>query len=238
MTPPGTVSSMRKPPTRSAAATIVRPARIGGGTLADPADLSRALLIAVAVLVGLDLLAMAAGEASWQLTRVFSLSREGNVPTWFSSLLWGISAWCAFGCSRHGDAPARRIWMVLAAIFLACSCDEVAMVHETIGTICRRLLALPKLSVLDVPVVLIGPVLVPAGVWLPQQIRKHAKLEPRALRRLLIGVAALAVAVAVDSVSDYLWSGQASTTIHLSQVLEESFELCGAVAILTGVAFQ
>lgn len=68
-----------------------------------------------------------------QSTQLFSLSYEGNVPTWYSSallltaglLLTHISDRCS---RRGGDYP--RLWRLLAALFIYMSLDEAIEIHE------------------------------------------------------------------------------------------------------------
>jgi hypothetical protein len=77
------------------------------------------------------------------LVNLFSLDREGNVPTWFSASL--LLA-CAFLLSiitlvRRMDSDRWwRYWCGLAVIFLYLSMDEAASIHELTITPVRNLL--------------------------------------------------------------------------------------------------
>lgn len=79
---------------------------------------------------------------SHALQEMFSLSSEGNVPTWWASLEWFLVGACAF-LSFFVDwkLPARKrfswIWLVIALAFLIASADEVAQIHETVGSFLR-----------------------------------------------------------------------------------------------------
>ncbi len=78
------------------------------------------------------------------LLRLLSLTREGNIPTWFASLqalLVGTSAYfiglmhkrC---CDLDGSASWRALgWFIIAAFFLYVSFDDAAQFHERMGTI-------------------------------------------------------------------------------------------------------
>ena len=74
------------------------------------------------------------------LVPLFDLNVEGNVPTWFSSmllltaaaLLWRIGADTA---SRRG--PFVRHWKVLACIFVYVSMDEASAIHEHLSPCLR-----------------------------------------------------------------------------------------------------
>lgn len=67
------------------------------------------------------------------LTPLFDLDAEGNLPTFFSTVLLlaccGMLAIIAVHARRHGDADATR-WTLLAAGFLFMAVDEFAKLHE------------------------------------------------------------------------------------------------------------
>ncbi len=71
------------------------------------------------------------GESMWRTG--LSLSYEGNLPTWYATvLLWTA----ALGLSRiamQAPATARRGWAGLAAIFALLSLDEAIELHESLG---------------------------------------------------------------------------------------------------------
>lgn len=76
------------------------------------------------------------GGSPPRVLELLSLSAEGNVPTWWSSLL---AAACAGELARiaraSGGAEAslvRGFW-ALSVGFLCISCDEVAQLHEDLG---------------------------------------------------------------------------------------------------------
>jgi len=70
----------------------------------------------------------------WGFTPKFNLDAEMNVPTWFASFLFLMPRFCWSGSGRprkNGAAAARaRRWHSLALVFLLCSIDEVAAIHE------------------------------------------------------------------------------------------------------------
>ena len=67
------------------------------------------------------------------LTPLFDLDAEGNLPTFFSTVLLlaccGVLAIVAAHARRHGDGDATR-WTVLAAGFLFMAIDEFTKLHE------------------------------------------------------------------------------------------------------------
>lgn len=71
------------------------------------------------------------------------LSREANIPTWFSTVLLFSIAATAFANHRleGGGAPAdrlrRRFWLIVAIAFAYFSLDEAAQLHEMIDNLSR-----------------------------------------------------------------------------------------------------
>lgn len=105
------------------------------------AKVRRALFALMALVVGAGL----AGELSqhvWSpghgagLTRLFSLSYEQNIPTWYSSSLLlacaALLALIAAGARKAGSGYTRH-WWVLALGFLYISLDETVSLHEAAG---------------------------------------------------------------------------------------------------------
>lgn len=75
---------------------------------------------------------------SHSMHAMFDLDREANIPTWFAGILWFLisqCAFCAFLLERKQQEPQKfsAFWLVIAAAFLAASCDEVSTIHEKIG---------------------------------------------------------------------------------------------------------
>jgi len=68
---------------------------------------------------------------------LFDLGSDSSIPTWFSSL--GLLA-CSLLLWTHSlvEDPAQRLmcwqWRFLALVFLLLSVDEVARIHEVLGT--------------------------------------------------------------------------------------------------------
>ncbi|MCC6559162.1 MAG: hypothetical protein IT372_40065 [Polyangiaceae bacterium] len=100
--------------------------------------LRRILLAAMALVTGAGLLVELLRVPLDLRTRrgalpLLSLSYEGNVPTWYSSALLLVCALLlaviAAGALRS-EAPYRRHWGLLSAIFLYISMDETASIHE------------------------------------------------------------------------------------------------------------
>ena len=107
--------------------------------------LAKSIAVAIVGMVGVCLLC----HLSWylglqnrlteNLLPLLNLDTDVTIPTWFSSLLLlsvAILAVVTWRLTRQ--LSARRtldhFWLVIAATFLLLSIDEVARIHETIGT--------------------------------------------------------------------------------------------------------
>lgn len=102
--------------------------------------LRRALLIATAVLsvlgLGAELIHHRAPWIDWSILPFLSLSIEGNLPTWYSSLLLlgcGVLLLLIGAGARQTGARFARRWSLLGAIFTFMSLDEAVELHEQLG---------------------------------------------------------------------------------------------------------
>jgi hypothetical protein len=73
--------------------------------------------------------------------RLFNVGREGNIPTFLSSLMLFFSALllALIAIAKRADRWFKH-WAALAAIFLFLSLDEAAQMHEPVTTLLRSLL--------------------------------------------------------------------------------------------------
>lgn len=70
------------------------------------------------------------------IMRFFDLNGEANLPAWFASSLWLISALLAFAVwqkHRENGFPNAIFWIVMVPLFMFLSLDEAGTVHEAIG---------------------------------------------------------------------------------------------------------
>jgi len=104
-------------------------------------------LLATAVVLTLIYLVTVKIPASYQQTqwisefsRLFDLNDENNVPTWFSSFLWSTAAYCCYRLRKVDQGASGRFrnsgyWLWLGVVCLLLSLDEVAQVHESVGSV-------------------------------------------------------------------------------------------------------
>ena len=76
--------------------------------------------------------------------RFFDLNMEQNIPAWYASILWFI----VFQFSllnyilerrAHIRKPRSWVWLFFAVLFLGASADEVATIHEHVGSLLQDL---------------------------------------------------------------------------------------------------
>lgn len=86
-------------------------------------------------------------EIAWIPWRqLFDVDAENNLPTWFSGLLLGVTAfwvWLQADAKRAGSDRWALHWRVLAIGFFVMSLDEVAGLHETVNTVSDITWAIP-----------------------------------------------------------------------------------------------
>jgi hypothetical protein len=99
-------------------------------------DLGRALAVTTSLVALLGVVAELGHyllDAPTLLVELFSLSVEGNVPTWYATCLLFACGEALFGIARtraHMGAPFARHWWALGGVFLFMSLDEAIEIHE------------------------------------------------------------------------------------------------------------
>jgi hypothetical protein len=174
-----------------------------------------------------------------EVARMFDLTEEANVPTWFGSSLWLVAALLAFAVFRvHRDRgyPNAAYWMGMVPLFVFLSIDEAGKVHETIGDVLGR--RLEGYSILDYTFAWIFfglALLLSVGVV---YLRFLLRLEKRT--RVLFFISAglyVTGAVVIESIGAAVWNG-AIEAFPLGQtwprmiVYEELLEMVGVILLI------
>lgn len=76
--------------------------------------------------------------------RFFDLNQEQNIPAWYASVLWFMVFQLAalnyvLECRAKSTEPHKWVWLLFAALFLVASADEVATIHEHVGSLLQDL---------------------------------------------------------------------------------------------------
>jgi hypothetical protein len=108
-------------------------------------------------------------EATTKFVRLFHVAEEGNITTYFSSLLLLFSALLLALIAKEKffqkDNYARH-WLGLAFIFLYLSVDEAARIHEVIGISLRKTLNLSGIFYYGWIIIMIPLLIVFIGFYL------------------------------------------------------------------------
>jgi hypothetical protein len=174
--------------------------------------------------------------AAWKaVMRLFDVNSEGNVPTWFSSMLLMACALVAGLLAvlvRRAGGRDARYWAGLAAVLSLLSLDEVAGLHERLGGPAAEVLGDATGGVLHFAWVAPGVVL--ALVVGLAFARLVVRLPP-GTRRLVVAAAAMYLtgAVALEAVGGIVLEAQGDRAMYLLvTAAEEGLEMAGSVLLL------
>jgi hypothetical protein len=192
-----------------------------------------------AIVAALYLVAHATGPWPRGVSQFFDLNREGNLPTWFSSMQWlcvaallGAFAWRLVRRAESGGRPL----LALAFLFLCMSLDEVAQIHERLGLRSDRLLPSGTragglfpytgiwMFVIGIPVLLLFFVAIRSAAT-------RLRRSPGAFARIAIGLSLTAVGAMMFDLIGNLMFYRRGTAFP---VIEESLEMLGATVVLWG----
>ncbi len=210
----------------------------------NPKSLIRWLFRISGILVICHLINVVTGAPSWNLERLFHLEFEGNIPTWFSSILWFIASIAAYQCSQYGQGNQNKTaWIMIAAGFLVFSIDEVAQIHEVIFAIINKYFypdAIKNKIIESFKAtnwsIIAAPFLILVVIWLFLTLRKLLIGSPRAARLLALGFfIAIFGAFVLETTTNFLNHGSLEWVWVIEATLEEWFEMIGAILIIAGL---
>lgn len=194
-------------------------------------------LLAVASLCGVYLKHVRGDPFFHRFVPFFDLDREGNIPNWFSTILFAASAvllWTIAGTKAKAGDRTHRLWRGLSVFFVLLSIDDAAAIHESYVNSLRDIFhaggifyfswVIPALALL----VLISPLLV--RIWLSLTPRTRVVLALSAV--LLVG-GALGMEMLEGRYVE-TW-GHKTLTYSLLANAEEVLELLGQVVFIYGL---
>jgi hypothetical protein len=185
------------------------------------------MLAADAVVVALHVV----NELGGFYAQMFNLDLEQNLPTWLSSAQFLGVGIAATALARRTEGRERLASLVLAAVFVYFSLDEVALVHEKLAEHVREELeGIPKLPILYAPI----GVACAASIWvLLPVVRRYLGTSLLLLAGFgLIGISVLLDAADIQSLD--------RPSLRPFIIAEESAELAGTALltfVLLAVAF-
>jgi len=163
------------------------------------------------------------------------IAPEQTPMTWLQSVVLTTAA-AASALAAVVDFRRVRLWLLLAAGFLALAIDERFALHERLrdNFLAPRGVALPFLPWVAPGdfLLLVGAV---AGLLLLPHLLPLFRYDRSALRALWLGVACAALAVGVDSVDPQTWT---IAQERVQQSLEECLELISDLSLCTAIALR
>lgn len=67
----------------------------------------------------------------FEISNRFDVDDEASVPTWFSQAIWmGVALSSILAARLSGVKSARKLWLIMSAIGIFFSIDEVSGIHE------------------------------------------------------------------------------------------------------------
>ena len=169
------------------------------------------------------------------LQDLFFIDYDANVSNWYSSLQLAFVGWIwlrVAQAARNGINPDRRLALAAMLIFGAAmfgSLDEVAQVHEKIGTYTQD----PLLPRTGYWIFIYLPVLFALAVAVLALIGRQLWAHRRALAWIVAGGALYVVSAGwLEIILNFIPTGGAAELIELH--IEESGELIGVWMILWG----
>jgi hypothetical protein len=207
----------------------------------SPGRIRSVLTTATLVLLAASLAAALAREiAGWEieaLYRVLVVDFEGNLPTWYSSLLLlacAVFLACVAAARHHALDQQWRSWAMVGLLFAGMSADEAAGLHE--------LSVHPLRAIVDdnpwLRYPLILPGLIVATLVLGFFARFFRSLPSETRRSIFLGLGAILLgALGIETMGGWFdpeLYGPSVTYVLLSTI-EEGLEMTGAIVVLGAV---
>lgn len=163
-------------------------------------------------------------EIAWIPWRqLFDVDAENNLPTWFSGLLLGVTAfwvWLQADAKRAESDRWALHWRMLALGFFVMSLDEVAGIHETVNTVSDVTWAIPG----GILALLIGLSYFPFLWNLPKSTRNAFVLAGCLFVGGSVGVEMIGAPMVEDAMP-----------YNLVTVVEEAMEMGGVIVFLSSL---
>jgi len=199
------------------------------------------LLGCIGILLVCHLTNLILGKPSYNIDRLFHMGHEGNLPTWFSSILWAIAAILAYQCRCFTRiAYERKVWLFVAIILMLLSVDEVAMIHEHLfgNFLGNRLKTIVSRKWIRSWVVVAMPFLVIGTIWIGILLKKCLRGSHKAARLFMLGVGTLFISVVfLEFLQPQHFDASVITSplFELEMLMEETGEMIGVLFFIAGL---
>ena len=182
-----------------------------------------------------------AGRPYVRLTAFLDLGKEGNLPTWYSSIQWFcVAILLGIFAHRNFSLSQRKSWLLLTLplLFLVLSLDEVAQIHEWLGKMSDMLLPGGSrkntlFSQTGIWMFAIGVPFLALFVVLILSLRIYFQRVPGAFAKIFLGTLfMLAGTIGIETLTNFITPG---SVFGVLQVLSEEFcEMLGGTIVLWG----
>lgn len=207
--------------------------------LIDAARVTRLLALIAAFVVLLSVVGqlmrfLGGHENIYGLIRLFSVTEEGNIPTFFSTFLLLFAslllAIIATGAKR-AKAEYAGHWAILSLIFLCLACDEAASIHELFAR------PVQELDFTHSPLLhgWVVPGLLGATVFTFCYLRFWRHLPPKTKSSVLLaGVIYVGGALGMEMIESYYGDrfGYINWSYELIATVQESLEMAGVIIFI------
>jgi len=182
----------------------------------------------VSAVIDAQRLAIPKGKA---FSNLFNLDAENNIPAWFSSVI--LLAVAVYACliaqqdTEHARKH-RKLWLLLAVLFVILSLDETVSLHEAAGSILEKYSG-QRTGFLRFAWVVPGTAFcaVVGGLF----VRFVRDLAPGVRGQVIAaGMIYVAGAVGMEMIGGAVYSRMGHSALYTAlTVLEETLEMCGTV---------
>jgi hypothetical protein len=197
------------------------------------------LFVADALLSGAYLGNYLAGQPFYTPTLLLDVDGEANIPTWFSSMqlfsIAGLLALVAWSRKVPGEKGAAAL-VVLPVLFLVLSLDEVAQIHEWLGSRSDVLLPDGRRTVTvfrqtGIWMFVLGGPFVALLAWLLWSVKNHFAAAGSAFRKFVLGCGVFLLgALGAELVSNV--PAPTSLGYVVTVFCEETLEMVGLTLVL------
>jgi hypothetical protein len=174
-----------------------------------------------------------------RLYEFLNLNGEANLPTWFSSMQWFYAAvlFGHFSYRNFKRSDIRTWWLALLAVmFLVLSLDEVAQIHEWLGSRSDALLpgGTRNNTVFHQTgfwIVLLGVPFLVVFLAIAVSIRRYLSQSPGAFTKLVMGMGLMLFgSLVVEAMANFVVHRSMLHAVQIS--FEELFEMLGITTIV------
>jgi len=178
------------------------------------------------------------GEPSVQLTRLINLDGEMNIPAWYSSVQWFCVAFL-FGifALRNVERSNGKSWVLILfpLMFLVFSADEVACVHEWMGSKCDVLLPTGNrrdtfFRATGIWFFVLGVPVLSSCLFVLSSTRRYFTMSTHVFRKMIVGIFIFfGGAIGVEVLSNIPDRHSFGSVLEI--FLEESMEMAGVTVL-------